>query len=435
MGRGTNITAVGEYNRSIILDAIRKGEAGMTRSEIRAQTGLAYQTVFNVTKTLEAEGLVRETERAIRRPGKPAVVLQFVHSARCAIGVHIDPWITTIAVVGLDHRVLTRFEFATDADARGPGGTARVIREVLRLLDAAAVRRDDILGVGIVVPGPIDRERGRILAPPLMPGWQNLDLAEDISAGTGLPVLLDRDVVAAAVGERWAAPEIAHPGVAVVYYGTGIGMCILLHGEVLRGGSFQDVGNLGWLVVPVSGAIGPVGGTTHLGYAVTPWALVQAAQRVGLLPPVEHTEPHSTPGPLESIDIVNARFRELVYRGLAGEAPVRALFDVAADTLALAVRTALLVINVERVVFTGPNWGRFALIGEGRIRERLRSRYIDEAVPPVEYLSPHLGQEGAAIGAATLIFDDRLIPRPDRLPFPSADSENNRGRGIAPLPS
>src|SRR5262245_23213234 len=72
---GTNLPAVGEYNQTVVLDAIRRRPEGITRSELAALTALSGMTVTKVCRRLLDAGLVEEVGTRTSGPGKPAAVV------------------------------------------------------------------------------------------------------------------------------------------------------------------------------------------------------------------------------------------------------------------------------------------------------------------------------------------------------------------------
>lgn len=106
---------------------------------------------------------------------------------------------------------------------------AQVIRE------AGAVR-DDILGVGIGSPGPLDRERGLVITTPNL-GWHNFPLRDRVSHGAGLRATLDNDANCATLGEWWIGAARGARNVVGMTIGTGIGGGLILDGKLYHGSS------------------------------------------------------------------------------------------------------------------------------------------------------------------------------------------------------
>src|SRR5450759_1216860 len=107
MRRGTNGPRVGNYNRTVVLDAIRESD-GISRVDLSTRTGLTQQTMSNIVRRLIAERLVVESGRIQGDMGKPRTVLRVNERAHHAVGVHIDPKALTCVVVDLSGKVMAR---------------------------------------------------------------------------------------------------------------------------------------------------------------------------------------------------------------------------------------------------------------------------------------------------------------------------------------
>jgi len=141
---------------------------------------------------------------------------------------------TKIAVGVVDDagHLLARDECPTDV----PSGFADAMRRVTRLLRECELRAGvKVHGIGIGSAGPVDTSTGRLGNVNNLPGWEGGNLIEVLSREFGLPTALENDADAAALGElRWGAGK-SKARLLYVTVGTGIGVSLILHGEVYRG--------------------------------------------------------------------------------------------------------------------------------------------------------------------------------------------------------
>jgi len=255
-----------------IVNMVRLGEA-VTRPEIGRVTGLGRGVVAQRVDRAVEMGFLEDAEYAPSSGGRAPRTLRFrAERGRivvCALGgLHIH-----VGVTDLDGEILDEAHRAWDI-ARGPEET----------LATATAMIDDLLGAGdgtpvwaIVVglPGPVDFETGRPVAPPIMPGWNGYDVRGAFEAHYDAPVWVDNDVNLLAAGER---ARRRHEGVDLIYckVGTGIGAGLVSHGHLHRGanGAAGDVGH-----VRVTGAtpICRCGKVGCLEAVAGGWALVRDA--------------------------------------------------------------------------------------------------------------------------------------------------------------
>ena len=120
MRRGTNLPAVGGYNRSVVLDAVRREAAGLSRTEIAERTGLSPQAVTNVSRRLLDAGLIRESGTVISGPGKPRTMLQLEPGGSFALGVHVDPAVVTYVLLDLHGTVVAHAQTPTPSASKLP---------------------------------------------------------------------------------------------------------------------------------------------------------------------------------------------------------------------------------------------------------------------------------------------------------------------------
>src|ERR1700690_552384 len=151
---------------------------------------------------------------------------------------------TKIAVGIIDEagRILAKNECPTDV----PGGFGDAMRRVTQLLRECETRAGvKVHGIGIGSAGPVDTTVGRLGNVNNLPGWEGGNPVEALSREFGVPAALENDADAAALGElRWGAGK-SRARFLYVTVGTGIGVSVILHGEVYRGvdGCHPEIGH------------------------------------------------------------------------------------------------------------------------------------------------------------------------------------------------
>ena len=401
MPRGTNLPALGGYNQTLILDLVRRSRDGVSRVELAEQTGLSAQTISNVSRRLLDDGLIREGGKQIAGPGKPRTILHLEPTARYAVGVHLDPTVITYVVLDLEGRVVAHARTDTPAGA-DPESTLRQVAASIRdLLETSAVDLGRVLGVGVAAPGPIDAARGTVVNPPLLLGWHDVPLRDFLSASSGFPVLLEKDVTAAAVAERWMAHDRERDNFLFFYYGTGVGAGVALDGDVLRGAS-SNAGDIGHLIIEPDGLPCRCGNRGCLGDSIVPATLVAEATTRGVLQPSDHAR---------AAGEVDAAFSELATLAQEGESQARSIVDAAAARAARGVLTMINLFDIDTVVFGGPFWERISVAFLARLPDLVSRDRALTATHRIEYTSSTLGDDVAAIGAACLVLDHAYSPR------------------------
>lgn len=404
---GTNLPAVGEYNQTVVLDAIRRRPAGVTRSEIAGLTALSAMTVTNACRRLLDAGLVDEHGTRVNGPGKPAAVVKLNPRGGFAVGVHIDPAAVTYVLADLSGRVQDHSRTGTPA----AGDPAAVIREMADAIEAliggSAVDRSRVLGIGIASPGPVDVEAGVVLDPPMMPNWHGVALRRSLAEVTGLPVLLEKDTTAAVVAELWFAGPGTSRDFAFVYYGTGLGAGLSLGGEVLRGVS-SNAGDPGHMTVDPAGPACVCGRRGCVGFITVPRTLVERAFQDGVLAAAEH-------GDLDDADRVDAAFSRLASLARQGHPGAGAILADAGRALARAIVVLVNLLDIDQVIFGGPYWARIAPAVLRVLPDAVRHDPALVAPHAIQFSESRIAIDVAAVGAATLVLDHTFSPRPAAL--------------------
>jgi predicted NBD/HSP70 family sugar kinase len=399
MPRGTNLPRVAGYNEAVLLDAVRRADGGLSQVQLAAATGLAPQTVSNIVRRLLEQDFLRVAGVSGEGRGKPRTVLALNPRRRFAVGLHLDPSVVTAVVCDFQGGIVARLQDAEAVGGDAPSTVSALARAVERVVAESGIDRSSLAGVGVAVPGPVDTAAGAVFTPPWLRVLGDLRLADALAERVGLPVLLDKDTVAAAVGETWAAGD-AGSQLLFVYLGTGIGSAVAVDGEVLRGAS-GNAGEIGHLVVDPGGVRCPCGRLGCLGRASDPAWLVADAAAAGVLAGVA-----AEPSPHEVDELVT----RVAAAADAGDERATALLGRSARAVAEAVRVLVAVHDVQRVVLGGPFWGRFAARYRPVIEQALRDAPDGPRVAP-SVAESAFGDGVGARGAATLVLDAAYSPR------------------------
>ncbi|MEU8847786.1 ROK family transcriptional regulator [Streptomyces sp. NPDC048564] len=197
---GVNLGALRSHNTALVLDLLRTaGAEGISRLELAERTGLTPQAVSKITARLREDGLAAEAGRRASTGGKPRTVLRLVPEAGHAVGVHLDRDELTAVLCDLTGAVVAQRRTPLDLGAGADTVVERAVREVGELV-AGGGRPDAVLGVGVALPGPLDHRRGVLHRVTGFPEWNGFPLRDVLARRLSLPVVVDKDTNAAALG-------------------------------------------------------------------------------------------------------------------------------------------------------------------------------------------------------------------------------------------
>ncbi len=227
-----------------LFQLLRDGD-GRTRSELADLTGLARSTIAARVDELIASGLVAPAGEARSSGGRPPTRFAFDPHSRVVLAADLGATHATLALTDLGATVIAESTEPIEI-ADGPVQVLAHLRDIWsHMLETAERTTEDVAGVGIGVPGPVEFATGRPRNPPIMPGWDGFDIPAFIRAYVDAPVLVDNDVNLMALGEfdeGWR--DVRH--LLFVKIATGIGAGIVSDGRLNRGaqGSAGDLGHV-----------------------------------------------------------------------------------------------------------------------------------------------------------------------------------------------
>ena len=154
---------------------------------------------------------------------------------RKAIGVDIGGTKTAVAAVDDSGCIHSRAEFTTRSERGFDAGLAEIEDTIRSVADQAGWTLDSLAGIGIGCAGPLNPQRGTIHNPHTLPGWDGADILTPLRRRFEVPVYLENDADAAAMGEFHFGAGRGRSPLVMVTIGTGIGGAALIGGRVFRG--------------------------------------------------------------------------------------------------------------------------------------------------------------------------------------------------------
>lgn len=370
-------------NTAIVLEAILHAEP-LSRAKISEITGLNKATVSSLVQDLIDNKLVREIGTGVSSGGRKPVLLEFIATAGYAVGVDIG--------VNYLRGVLTDLRGAIVAETKLPlkAPDADEVFNVLRpfiqaLIEKAPDSPFGVVGIGVGVPGLVDRAGSVLFAPNM--GWRDVPLKEALSRTFGVPVMVDNEANVGALGERMFGIGRGISNMVYVSVGIGIGTGLILHRSLYKGASGFS-GELGHLSVEAHGRPCRCGNRGCWELYASEQALLEQAAEAGY--------PHDLDALLEAAE--------------AGDANVLAMLGSIGEYLGVGIANIVNVFNPDAVVI-GNRMSRAQPWLEEAVKRTVEQRALGFHLKGVHLLYAELGDRSAVMGAADLAiaaFFDRL---------------------------
>jgi predicted NBD/HSP70 family sugar kinase len=222
-------------NARTILDLVQRS-GPITRAEVARASGLSKPTVSLGLAALLEAGLVREMGRSSGGRGPTAVLYELNPEAGRVVGIDVGRYWVRAALADITGNLVAR------RDQRAKVSSARAligqIGAIARGLAAeAGTGWDKVSHVTVGSPGVFEPTRGSVILAPNLPGWGRHGLVEALRDELGDHVGVENDVNLAAVGEQWKGHGRGVRNFGFLSVGTGVGMGLVLGGELYRGAS------------------------------------------------------------------------------------------------------------------------------------------------------------------------------------------------------
>lgn len=369
--------------RAHVLKALAEGGA-VSRADLVRSTSLAFSTVSAVIGDLQHEGLVTESDsRPAASPqtmGRPSTLLSIHRRAGVVVGIEVGKQHLHAVLADLSHQVLAERHTEIAADLPAGETTTLIAKTVAEMLAESEAAPAEVLGVGLGLPGPIQRGSSEVGDSSILPGWVGVKAGELVEETLGLRVLVDNDANLGALGEwMWGAGA----GVANMVFlkaATGIGGGLILDGKPY-GGAGGTAGEIGHTPLESNGPICRCGNRGCLEMVAGAQAIIASLQ--------------GTHGP----DIA---LEDVIALAVAGDAGCQRAIGDAGRSIGMAAAILCNVFNPHRIVLGGELAAAGELVlqpmRESLQRSALRSAASDVAVVPGE-----LGERAVAMGAVGLV--------------------------------
>ncbi len=252
--------------------------------------------------------------------------------------------------------------------------------------------RDRVAGVGVGTPGLIPEKSGTVVYAPNVPEWEDLPLEAILRERLGLPVTIENDANAAAIGEHWVGGAAGKANVVCITLGTGVGGAIIMNNEVWRGSNGAG-GEIGHITVVENGRMCGCGAPGCLEAYASATAIAEQAReqlqdgRKSLLTEMAGDNP-------ERIDAA------MVARAAArGDDMARQVMHRSATLLGMAVSSLTNLLNPELIVIGGGVIKAGDLIFDP-IRAEVARRAYKWSASILRIVPAELGDDAGIIGAA-----------------------------------
>lgn len=281
-----NLDVVKKQNKSLVLDKIISEEI-ISRADIAKKSGLNKGTVSAlVNELLEAE-LIYESGPGESSGGRRPVMLLFNNKAGYSIGIDLGVNYLLGVLTDLSGNIIEEKRILFN-DLPYKEIEEKLFEVISHLISVAPKSKYGIIGIGIGVPGTVNKDEVILLAPNL--NWKNIDLKDVIEKKYDIPVIIENEANAGAYGEKKFGVGKDFKDIIYISAGIGIGVGLFLNGDLYRGNNGFS-GELGHMTIEVNGATCSCGNEGCWELYASEQALIRNAKKLGLSIPTNDESP------------------------------------------------------------------------------------------------------------------------------------------------
>ncbi len=386
-------------------------EGPMSRLELSQRTTLSPGTLTHVTSELLQEGIIVEGGQVESVGGRPRELLAANPQYGCLVGVDLGETHVQLELFDLAWRKLASVRTIIDPQAKAPDRYLDLISSGLdAMVQSAGINREDILGMGVGVPGVVEHNgQVRVSAP--MWSWHSTEFLAPLEARIGLPVYIDNGAKAMTLAETWFGAGRGVKDIAVILIGTGIGAGVITGGALYRG-STNSAGEWGHTKIALDGRPCRCGSCG---------CLEAYASATGIITTLIETGGEALPAGQNQLDTL----KDILAAYQQHEPAAVQTLQQTARYLGVGLANLVNSFNPEKIIIGG--WAGL-LLGESVLEDVTRYTRQYSLPPSVEHLSIglcQLGEDAICTGAGCLVLQEILngnLKFMRRTPYPAKDA-------------
>lgn len=370
----------GAASHGHLLDLIRS-TGGMSRQQLLASTGMSRATLYERLDTLMRRELIYEAESLEATGGRRSRKIRFDDRGRVVLAFALGQTHATVAVTDIAGRELRSRTVQSRIDAPAADVLDPLIRLGAELLAAGAEGAEEsLVGVGLSLPAPVEAGTGHVVHPTTIPEWEPDAVVASISRAWQVPLIVENDARAGALGECTADDET----IVYVKVATGVGCGVVVDGSILHG-AHGAAGDIGHILVASDGPVCRCGRRGCLATFSSGAAIIDRLGGQGIV-----------------------AMADVVQAARQGDETVEAVLRSAADVLGGALAATVTTVNPNRLVLGGVV-GTIPVFAE-QVRTRVLRDVVDRIADGLEVLAGAEGDHAAIDGLTRLVVRKVFAP-------------------------
>lgn len=393
MYRRFDKNTMAQMNRKTVIDILRMS-APINKAEIARRAGLSVPTVMKIVDEFDQNDLIRKVGKGESSAGKKPELLELVEDAYYIVGVDMGRSHIKVIVMDMAGRIVTSQSMQTGNTNPPEQLIKRLLDLIQQTIEKSGVPTERLLGLGIGMPGLLDRQNGVVLFSPDF-AWENVQLIQPIQQYFQLEIEFENSNRALGMGERWFGAGQYSEYFICVNLGHGIGSAIVEHGKFYRGTSGSS-GEIGHMTLEPNGPPCTCGNHGCLEALASGNAIARQARELICRGKGEAILAQAG-GDLDAVEA-----KEVFAAARIGDAQAQRIVQRAAEYIGIALASYINLLDPDLLILSGGMTNAGEILLEP-LEKVICARRLHAGGGKFRMSVSKLGRDGTAIGAASLI--------------------------------
>ena len=245
---GLNFIEVKKNNRSTVLEILHS-LAPISRADIASLSGLTRTTVTNIINELINVDFIEEVGSKSTKSGRKKTLLKIRKDAFKIIGINISRSNIKVGLYDTEANLLYSSSKEFSSDVANKNSIKFLFEIIDSVIKNTGISIEEINGIGIGIPAPIEFSTGEIIATPsYFEAWKDVNLKDNLEKKYKVKTWVDNDANVGALGEKWFGQGKHYRDYIFVVSDIGFGSGIVLNGKLHRG-DFSMAGEIGHVIL------------------------------------------------------------------------------------------------------------------------------------------------------------------------------------------
>ena len=240
-----NSQTMKQINMQSVLNIVRKYET-ISRKDLVKKSKLTTGTITNLINELIKEGLVHETGSGKSEGGRKPILLQLDPNAGYVVGLELNTDQIVCVLSDFRGKTIHKQYCASEIDSGRDRVIDKMVTTIEDIISKNGIRKEQVIGIGLSVPGPFDDKKGVMINPPNLKDWKNVPIRNIIMQRTGIKTYTEKETQAAVLAEYWFGKSAGYQRIFYLnVYNIGIGGGFIMDGQLFHGSDSccMDIGH------------------------------------------------------------------------------------------------------------------------------------------------------------------------------------------------